>query len=96
MYVPINAVTGKPYQGKNVETLFEAAKKLNTDDPRWATFLQVKLLWGHAKKGSKGTSIVVAKKVSQENSENYGNDTKTSYKHYIVFNAVQVEGMPSQ
>ena len=44
MYVPINAVTGKPYQGKNVETLFEAAKKLNTDDPRWATFLQVKLL----------------------------------------------------
>ena len=91
MYAPINAVTGKPYQGKNAEALSEAAIKLNSKDPRWATFLQIKSLGPdiYLKKGSKGTKIVVVKEVKQENG------TELFYKHYTVFNAVQVENMPT-
>ena len=91
MYEPINAVTGKPYQGKNAEALSEAAIKLNSNDPRWATFLQIKSLGPdiYLKKGSKGTKIVVVKEVKQENG------TELFYKHYTVFNAVQVENMPT-
>ena len=92
MYAPINAITGKPYQGKNTEALSEAAMKLNSNDPRWATFLQIKSLGPdiYLKKGSKGTKIVVVKEVKSEN-----NNTELFYKHYTVFNAVQVENMPT-
>ena len=37
MYAPVNSVTGKPYQGKNVEILTDSAQKLGTSDPRWVT-----------------------------------------------------------
>ncbi len=92
MYAPINAVTGKPYQGKNAEALSEAAIKLNSKDPRWATFLQIKSMGNgiHLRKGSKGTRIVVVKEVKQEN-----NNTELFYKYYTVFNAIQVENMPT-
>ena len=91
MYVPINAVTGKPYQGKNAEALSEAAVELNTEDSRWATFLQIKSLGPniYLKKGSKGTKILVFKEFKQENG------TELFYKHYTVFNAVQIENMPA-
>ena len=92
MYAPINAITGKPYQGKNAEALSEAAINLNSKDPRWATFLQIKSLGSdiYLKKGSKGTKIVVVKEVRQEN-----NSVELFYKHYTVFNAVQIVNMPT-
>lgn len=91
MYQPTNAVTGKPYQGKNVVILTEAAIALETTDNRWATFVQVKSRGWSVKKGSKGVRIVAAREVkeSDEGAEHF-------YRHCTVFNAVQIEGIPEQ
>ena len=44
-YQPINAITRKPYNGGNIDTLEAAAERLHgLNDPRWMTFLQAKTL----------------------------------------------------
>lgn len=91
MYQPLNAVTGKPYQGRNVLILTEAAIALSTTDCRWATFVQAKSRGWTVRKGSKGVRIVAAKEVREgdESAERF-------YRHCTVFNAVQIEGIPEQ
>ena len=59
MYKPFNAVTGKPYNGKNVEKLTTAAKDLGTTEPRWLTFVQAKEKGYKIKKGAKGVKLFV-------------------------------------
>ena len=101
MYTPYNAVTGKGYQGRNVEVLTLAAKKLGTTDPRWLTFLQAKEHGWKVSKGSKGTQIAVVKEFRDSTHENVNpNEQATKnkrarvfIKHYTVFNATQVEGI---
>ena len=90
MYQPLNAVTGKPYQGKNVVILTEAAIALSTTDNRWMTFVQARSKGWNVKKGSKGVRIVAAREVQE------GEEGKHFYRHCTVFNAVQVEGIQEQ
>ncbi len=87
MYQPFNAVTGKPYEGKNVLILTEAALKLETTDARWMTYLQAKSQGWQVRKGSKGTTIKAVREQSQEG------DAKPIIRHYTVFNAIQVDGI---
>ena len=87
MYQPFNAVTGKPYEGKNVLILSEAAIKLETTDARWMTYLQAKSQGWQVRKGSKGTTIKVVRELPQDG------DAKTIVRRYKVFNATQVEGI---
>ena len=42
MQPPTNAVTGKPYAGKNVARLLEAARAHGWSDPRFLTYIQAK------------------------------------------------------
>ena len=91
MYQPLNAVTGKPYQGKNVVILTEAAIALSTTDCRWATLVQVKSKGWTVCKGFKGVRIVAAREV-REGDEG----TERFYQHCTVFNAVQIEGIHEQ
>ena len=96
MLVPYNAVTGRPYQGKNVEILTSAASKLNVaNDPRWLTFLQAKELGYKVKKGAHGTKIEFWNfkdvEVEKENGEKKMK-TQALSRHYIVFHASQIEG----
>lgn len=102
-YMPINAVTRKPYNGGNVNTLTSAAERLNgLNDPRWLTFLQAQELGLKVKKGSKGTKIEFWKtyepKQNQEQQEQQetstAKKTRLVKKTYTVFHASQVEGMP--
>ena len=91
-YAPINAITRKPYSGKNILILTEAAKALGrTDDPRWLTFLQAKELGGHVKKGAKGTQIQFAK--ADEYTDTEGKKQRRfTHRVYTVFHASQVTG----
>ena len=91
MYQPLNAVTGKPYQGKNVVILTEAAIALSTTDNRWMTFVQARSKGWSVKKGSKGVRIVAAREVKESD-----DGTERFYRHCTVFNAVQVEGIQEQ
>lgn len=91
MYQPLNAVTGKAYQGKNIVLLTEAAIALSTTDNRWATFVQAKSKGWTVRKGSKGVRIVAARE-AKEDEEGKGH----FYRCCTVFNAVQIEGIPEQ
>ena len=88
MYAPINAVTGKPYQGKNVEILTASAQKLGTSDPRWVTYIQALKSGWYVRKGAKGTAITYVKEVKNENDE-----MQKVRMLFTVFNAAQVEGI---
>ncbi|MBQ3448256.1 MAG: ArdC family protein [Synergistaceae bacterium] len=107
-YKPINAITRKPYSGKNVEKLTAVAIEINgLADPRWMTFLQAKELGGHVKKGAKGTAILFGGTVDDNRPDAKIIITSSLFapapgqkpqrrvvKHYTVFHASQVEGIP--
>ena len=101
MYSPYNAITGNMYQGEaNIIALTDKAIDLKTSDPRWLTFLQAQERGYKIKKGAKGTRICYASKAELKAVETADGEIEISgrprriFKHFIVFNATQVEGMP--
>lgn len=94
-YVPYNASTGKAYQEGNVLILTLRATELNgLNDPRWLTFLQAKELGFHVKKGAKSAKIAFCT-VKIVKDEETGKDKEHKViKHYNVFHASQIEGIP--
>ena len=95
MYAPYNAITGNMYQGEaNIIALTDKAIDLKTTDPRWLTFLQAQEHGYKVKKGAKGTRICYASKAELKATETPSNRPRRIFKHFIVFNATQVEGIP--
>ena len=102
-YQPINAITRKPYNGGNIDTLEAAAEKLHgLNDPRWMTFLQAKTLGLKVKKGEHGTRIeywMNADKLNAEQDEQSEQQASGKKKNrlikkvYVVFHASQIEGI---
>jgi antirestriction protein ArdC len=81
-YSPVNAITGIPYSGKNIDRL-----EGKFESPEWATFIQWRSKGYKVKKGEKGTRCVT-----------YGDTLdvkegkiKTYVKGFTVFNKEQVE-----
>lgn len=82
--LPINAKTGKKYQGVNVISLWLSPYSSN----RWASFKQWQDMGACVKKGERGTPIIFYKVLEGETREDDKLLTRGSY----VFNAAQVEG----
>ena len=55
--IPMNAATGKPYNGINAALLSQAARDKGYTDNRWVTFKQTDTLNTNIKKGEKSTTI---------------------------------------
>ena len=55
--IPMNAATGKPYNGINAALLSQAASDHGYTDNRWVTFKQTDTLNTHIKKGEQSTTI---------------------------------------
>jgi antirestriction protein ArdC len=91
---PINASTGKRYNGINVILTWIAEHENNFQTSKWLTFKQAKALGGHVRKGEKGTSIVFFKMIEKET------DGETERfpcpKGYTVFNVSQCDGLPDK
>ncbi len=92
---PRNFHTGKPYRGVNLLMLGWRGFA----SPYWLTFQQVKTLGGSVRKGEKGSVVVkwgrFKDKEAQpdEQAQNGAKRAKFYLKEYIVFNAVQTEGI---
>lgn len=92
---PVNAATGKAYQGINVIALWAEASLRSFSSGHWATYRQWQALGAQVPKGAKGSPIVFFKSVSPEET-NDGEEpdekprlvARTSW----VFNAEQVDG----
>jgi antirestriction protein ArdC len=102
---PINAVTGKPYQGINILTLYCLGHVRDYKSGVWATYKQWQELGAQVKKGAKAAPIVFYKTLEVENEQpadagsasdaGDGSEQKRIVrmaKGYHAFNADQVEG----
>tara|TARA_R110002072_G_scaffold289831_3_gene457127 strand:- start:7163 stop:8083 length:921 start_codon:yes stop_codon:yes gene_type:complete len=88
---------GQPYKGINVLTLWESALSQHFTAPIWMTFNQAKELGANIRKGSKGTLVVYADRITRtETTENGQESERGIYfmKAYSVFNVEQIEGLP--
>ena len=95
---PHNPVSGTVYKGVN----FMYLSSLNQSDPRWVTFNQAQKQGWQVKKGSKGTVVQYWKFIKEENRENEAGEIvketvrlqRPLLRHYYVFNASNIEGIP--
>lgn len=102
---PINATTGREYNGINRFKLFLESAKKGYTDCRWCTFNQIREKGWHLKKGSKGVQIefwmpfhITKKKFVTWQEYNHPESNPLDYslksRYYIVFNAENIEGIP--
>jgi antirestriction protein ArdC len=88
---------GKPYKGINVLMLWTSAMDQGFAAPIWMTFKQAKELGACVKKGSKGSLVVYADRITKTEIGEDGEETERGIhymKGYTVFNVEQIEGLP--
>ncbi len=95
---PLRA-NGKAYRGINVVMLWAAAVEQGFAAPIWMTYKQAQALGAQVRKGSKGSLVVYANKLTREEEDPNSGDTALReipfMKGYTVFNVEQIEGLPA-
>lgn len=93
------SILGRPYKGINQILCGIEAQNNNFTSKRWATFQQWNKMGHKIKKGSKGTVIIMYKKIIQRSDipvVNKGKITEEKIynllKTYVVFNGSQIDG----
>ena len=90
-----NPVTGKRYHGINVLILGMDMRAFQSGDPRWMTYQQAHEKKWQVRKGEKATTIFFTKQYGVEDEETEdGRKTVRVLKHYAVFHASQIDGVP--
>lgn len=91
---PRNATTDAAYSGINRVLLAIEGRS----DPRWVTYKQAEANGWQVRKGERGCGIVRPVEVEIKKKNEKGEEEKKKVpglKHYVVFNAAQVDGMPA-
>ena len=92
---PFNPVTGKRYHGINVLILGMDMRAFQSGDPRWMTYQQSQEKEWQVRKGEKATTIFFTKPYEVEDADaDDGRKVIKFLKHYAVFHASQIEGVP--
>jgi antirestriction protein ArdC len=92
---PLNPVTGKHYHGVNVLILGMDFRAFQSGDPRWMTYQQAQEKRWQVRKGERSTTIFFTKPYQVEDKEaDEGKKTIRVLKHYSVFHASQIDGIP--
>ncbi len=93
---PFNPTTGARYHGINVLILGMDMRAFQSGDPRWMTYQQAHEKGWQVRKGEKSTTIFFTKPYEVEDEEaDDGKKTIRVLKHYAVFHASQVDGIPA-
>ncbi len=94
LWMPVNALTKKPYNGINVVSLWVAAEAAQFSAPIWATYKQWSELGAQVRKGEKSSLVVFYKEYETDpDPEREDDDGKRRVaRASFVFNAAQVEG----
>ena len=96
--IPYNPTTGNPYRGGNVLALMISAMRRGYTDPRWMTYEQAQEKGWQVRKGEKATQIEYweAKPAARdEDADDHEKRTRLIHRVYSVFNAQQIDGIPS-
>jgi antirestriction protein ArdC len=92
---PFNPVTGKRYHGVNVLILGMDMRAFQSGDPRWMTYQQALERKWQVRKSERSTTIFFSKPYEVGGQENEdGKKTIRVLKHYAVFHASQIDGLP--
>jgi antirestriction protein ArdC len=93
--MPMNAATGRAYNGINIPLLGHAADVLGYPVHGWMSFKQALNIGAAVRKGEKATFIVYADKFSVKREED---DPKIIpfLKTYGVFNVAQIDGLTQE
>ncbi len=93
---PVNATTGKRYQGINIISLWLAGEQRGFDAPLWATYKQWLAVGAQVRKGEKSSLIVFYKELNFERTDEATGETEDAKSLFArashVFNAAQVDG----
>ena len=101
---PYNPVTGTRYRGLNSFVLSSEASERGYADPRWMTYRGAKKAGAQVRKGEKGVGVEYWKFPSKEQEDRVREaitagqkpeELKIIHRTYTVFNAEQIEGLPS-
>jgi len=101
---PFNPVTGTRYRGLNFLILVSTADERGYADHRWTTYRGAKRIGAHIRKGEKGVAVEFwkfppareeAAHHAATQSDEEPPQRKIIHRIYTVFNAEQIEGMPS-
>lgn len=90
---------GTPYQGINVLWLWMAAEAAGHSSPFWMTYRQSQVLGGQVRKGERGTVAIfyrVYRPRDAQEEDDEGDRTRRVLKSFTVFNACQIDGLPSR
>ncbi|MGC9217329.1 ArdC family protein, partial [Acidithiobacillus sp.] len=105
--MPVNAITGKPYNGVNRQNLMMFSPDLS--DPRWCTYKQAQEQGWQVRKGSTGLTIekwsdyehrrteeevAIIRKEVGPGAEIAPTERRLGVRYYTVFHASQMEGIP--
>ena len=96
LFMPVNALTKKSYQGINTLVLWVAAEQYGFNSPFWATYRQFAELGCQVRKGEKSTPVVFYKSFeSVADPENADDDGRRRVaRTSAVFNCAQADGFP--
>ena len=101
---PFNPVTGTRYRGLNTFVLASEAGERGYSDPRWTTYRGAKKIGAQVRRGEKGVGVEYWKFPTKEEEDRVRaaiaagqqhEELKIIHRTYTVFNAEQIEGMPS-
>src|SRR5215469_14030 len=107
--VPFNPTSKNPYRGGNAIYLMASAMRKGFDDPRWMTYKQAAANGWQVRGGEKGTQIEFWERQvhsddgksraagERTDQEETGRENQARFIHrvYTVFNAKQVDRIPS-
>lgn len=95
--VPLNVISGKPYQGVNAILLWGNVGRFDT--PHYLTFKQALDLGGHVRKGEHGFQICKVLQLVSKPKEGAADDDARAFstmKFYTVFNIAQCDDLPAR
>ena len=89
-----NPTTNKPYRGGNIIALMCASLRKGFKDPRWMTYRQAVEQGWQVRKGEKASRIEFFKDELIEDEGTGDKKRRAVARHYPVFNAQQIDGVP--
>lgn len=90
---------GEPYRGINTLWLWREASVAGYRNPHWLTYRQAQELGAHVRRGEKSTQVVYANlytKTEDDDAREPEARHVPFFKAYSVFNAEQVENLPTR
>jgi antirestriction protein ArdC len=91
--MPMNAATGRAYNGINIPLLWHAADVYGYPTHGWLTYKQAQAAGGQVRKGEKSTTVVFTKKLRVKDKDTDEDKQIGMLRTFCVFNVAQIDNL---